>query len=93
MASTTRIAEEEKIKHLIKAVTEETLGEDDLITASQTAIDFLEHQALAEPENQAELASLREPKQSKTSMNIIDDRFLSADLDCFDSPAPEVFQI
>jgi len=66
LASTTRYVEEEKIKRLIQAVSEKTLGEEDLITASQTAIDFLEHQAVAEPENQAELASLREPKQSKS---------------------------
>jgi len=64
LASTTRNIEQRRIVRLIEAVRTETLGDDELITASQTAIDFLEQQALAEPENQAELASLREPKQN-----------------------------
>ena len=68
MASTSQTIEERKIVRLIEAVEEERVGEDELIIASQTAIDFLEQQALAEPENQAELASLREPKESKSPM-------------------------
>lgn len=61
------------MEHLIEAVQQERLGEDELIIASQTAINFLEQQALAEPENQAELASLREPKESIVPMKIIED--------------------
>jgi hypothetical protein len=71
LASTTRNIEQRRIVRLIEAVRTETLGDDELITASQTAIDFLEQQALAEPENQAELASLREPKQSMNSIETI----------------------
>jgi hypothetical protein len=52
----------------------------------------LEQQALAEPENQAELTSLREPKQSMNSIeNDLLFRFLAADLDRLESHAPQLF--
>jgi hypothetical protein len=83
LASTTRIIEEQKIERLITTVQHEPIEEYDLIAVSQAAIDFLEQQTLGEPENRAELASLREPKESKSLLRHISKyfRFLSPDLD------------
>jgi len=67
LATTTRDIEEQRILHLIEAAQLGPIAEEDLITSSQTAINFLEQQTLAEPENQAELGLLREPKLSTNS--------------------------
>jgi hypothetical protein len=80
---------ERKILRLIEAAQLGPIGEEDLITSSQTAINFLEQQTLGEPSNQAELGLLREPKLSRnSSKSQLISRFLSADF----GRAPESLQ-